>query len=409
MIDISTMMMAIKGIESDTLAVHQERCVKVRNRNASCRRCADACTSGALSFNENTLLVSAEHCIGCGTCATVCPTAALEARNPTDVELMHTCVEVLRAGSCEVTIACEPKLEALKHSYDQSRVIEVRCLGRVDESALVCLVALGAQSITLLHGGCDDCPNGKGVSTYLLVQDTFDTLMRSWGHVNPLTITDELPHTFKLSRREARATGDIDGLSRRQLFTQLKQGAQRTVVDMAEKHLPSVPALGQVQKSMEQETTNIPVIRVMRDGTLPHFIPSRRERLLDKLDHLGQPQVEYLETRLWGHISFNDKLCNSCRMCATFCPTEAIYKFDDPNGSFGIEHYPSDCVQCRLCEDICPTGAITLESRVPVKELVEGVIETHVMKPLTRIPSAPDSIMVSIKQLFNDTNINDRP
>jgi ferredoxin len=221
-----------------------------------------------------------------------------------------------------------------------------------------------------------------------------------------------MPKSVRLGKREARMSDDVNGMSRRQFFTQLKTGAQQVMVEAAEQHLATHDP-GQPERSgpdgTGKEGAKLPVARVMRDGTLPHFIPNRRERLLDRLDTLGQPQAEYLDTRLWGHIERDDALCNSCRMCATFCPTGAIYKFDDPDGRFGIEHYPADCVQCRLCEEICPTGAIRLNSRVPVKELVEGVIETHTMRPQVRKPSAPDSIMVSIKQLFGDNNINDRP
>jgi ferredoxin len=403
------MMSLIKGIESVELTVRQERCTKVRNRNSSCRRCADACTSGALSFEEGALLVSAELCVGCGTCASVCPTAALEARNPTDGELMHNCIEVLRKGSSGVVLACEQKLNTLKGGYDRSCVVCVRCLGRIDESALVSLVAAGAQSLVLLQGECDTCPQQNGAYTCRTVLDTFATLMQAWGHENPATLTRETPESIRCTQHDARMSTDVNGMSRRQFFTQIKIDAQQTAAELAQQRLTSHDSEYPDSDAAGNGRTNQPIARVMRDGTLPHFIPSRRERLLDRLDQLGQPQAAYLDTRLWGHIEIAIDLCNSCRMCATFCPTGAIYKFDDPDGSFGIEHYPADCVQCRLCQDICPTSAIKLNSKVPVKELVEGLIETHVMKPQLRKPSAPDSIMVSIKQLLGDNNINDRP
>ena len=73
-------LLALLGeIESDAIAVHEERCISVRNRNADCLRCVEACTSGALAYRAGELLVEPERCIGCGTCATVCPTSALEA------------------------------------------------------------------------------------------------------------------------------------------------------------------------------------------------------------------------------------------------------------------------------------------------------------------------------------------
>ncbi len=74
----------------------------------------------------------------------------------------------------------------------------------------------------------------------------------------------------------------------------------------------------------------------MKDGTLPHFIPDRRERLLDALAQLGSLRGGKLETRLWGAVVIDGTKCVSCRMCATFCPTGAIAKFDDADGTLGV-------------------------------------------------------------------------
>ena len=87
----------LERLEGYGLAVHPERCVRVRNRHASCVRCAEACTSGALSLRDGALTVNEALCVGCGTCATVCPTCAIEARHPVDGELLAAAHRALRA------------------------------------------------------------------------------------------------------------------------------------------------------------------------------------------------------------------------------------------------------------------------------------------------------------------------
>ncbi|MFR5091297.1 MAG: 4Fe-4S binding protein [Adlercreutzia equolifaciens] len=55
--------------------------------------------------------------------------------------------------------------------------------------------------------------------------------------------------------------------------------------------------------------------------------------MLDALAQLGEPEGDKLETRLWGAVVIDGTKCVSCRMCATFCPTGAIAKFDDADGT----------------------------------------------------------------------------
>ena len=50
-------------LESQSLAVQPSRCVVVRNRNASCRRCAEACPTGAILVEGNDLAVAPERSV----------------------------------------------------------------------------------------------------------------------------------------------------------------------------------------------------------------------------------------------------------------------------------------------------------------------------------------------------------
>ena len=67
---------AFAAVDSGAIRVHRERCAKVRNRNVDCLKCAAACTSGCISLEDGELVIDASKCVGCGTCATVCPTGS---------------------------------------------------------------------------------------------------------------------------------------------------------------------------------------------------------------------------------------------------------------------------------------------------------------------------------------------
>lgn len=136
----------LERLEGYGLAVHPERCVRVRNRHASCVRCAEACTSGALSLRDGALTVNEALCVGCGTCATVCPTCAIEARHPVDGELLAAAHRALRAGR-EAVFACHRAFEQAPAACAAAGAIELACLSRMEESLAMRLFADGAQCI----------------------------------------------------------------------------------------------------------------------------------------------------------------------------------------------------------------------------------------------------------------------
>ena len=108
----------LEQLQSADITVHQGRCAIVRNRNATCMKCADVCTSGCISYDDNELVIEPERCIGCGTCATVCPTCALEAHRPNDAELLQACRAAADVADGQVVIACDQLLAAaIGHKY----------------------------------------------------------------------------------------------------------------------------------------------------------------------------------------------------------------------------------------------------------------------------------------------------
>lgn len=363
------------AMDARAITVHQERCAKVRNRNVACLKCAAACTTGCISVVDGELVIDAAKCVGCGTCATVCPTCALEARHPSDAALLASCEQAMRNGIA--TVACAQYALALGDIVDRATFAEVVCLGRVDEALVAQLVARGAREVRLLCGACDRCEQRYGRSTAELVADTATTLLGAWGSVARVRVSSEVP-------ADLLAEGGTAAEAAARLEARFAHGCGNPRISEVVRTCEDVGSGADPLFSVAAEPASFQMPHVMADGTLPHFLPDRRERLLDALMELGEPQDGVISTRLWGCVVIDGTKCSACRMCATFCPTGAIRKFDEADGAFGVEHFPGDCVKCMSCRDICPEQAISVLDTVRAEYLVDGTVHRYTMrdKPL---------------------------
>lgn len=413
----------IDEMNSPLLAVEPQRCVLVRHRNGECLRCAAVCTTGAISLGEEGIVVSPEKCIGCGTCASACPTGCLTAANPTDEELFGAVEAALAENEGRVAIACErafamasgnrmkrDSCDATAPSFvpgkiagatsDGRPLVGVVCLGRVDESLLVEATARGARSIQLISGPCESCPHrcGGALSDEIIV--SAETLLAALGTPSPIDRI-RLQHasdTREILRLRPTASAQDD--------TNAVNAA--TVADasgdcLSESGYPVVPPTGESQ----QDSREPQFAHVQADGTLPHFVPERRLRLFNSLKALGTPAAPTVTTRLWGQVTIDTELCRSCRMCTVFCPTGALTRFDAANDAFGVEHRSALCMQCRLCETICPEQAIAVAEEVSADEFLSGKKFRFTMQPIGWNPGAEDSIASRMARFIKVDNLQE--
>jgi Fe-S-cluster-containing hydrogenase component 2 len=328
-------------------------------------KCADACTSGCISIVDRQLRIDASKCVGCGTCATVCPTGALVSRNPNDVELTNACHKA-RVGD-RLVLICELAYQALAGHIEPDRCARVVCAGRIDESLLCELASRGVENVHILCGLCERCEHANGLETAALVIDTTHTLLSAWNVSMTLSASFDVP---------AYITGDKENLSDVQGLLADFFSTRR-----ANKRVNEASGREPGEASAKTRESFAERMRVKKDGTLPHFIPDRRDQLLCSLSAMGEPNAGPLSTRLWGMVVIDDSRCSSCQMCATFCPTGALAKFEDEDGTFGVNHYPGDCVKCQSCKDICRENAITILDEVSPDLLLDGTVRRYVMKP----------------------------
>ena len=67
-----------EALEKSPVNIAQDRCLVVRNRNASCRRCVGACARDAIRIEGNEVVLDVSTCVGCGACASICPSGAIK-------------------------------------------------------------------------------------------------------------------------------------------------------------------------------------------------------------------------------------------------------------------------------------------------------------------------------------------
>ncbi len=393
---------ALGAIQSDVITVHDERCISVRNRNAHCARCAEACTSGCITLKGNQLEVDPGKCIGCGTCATACPTSAIEIISPSDGELTDMAKDSIIATKGHPVITCEQAVGAcgLKPADAAPAAVVLPCLGRVDESLLAGLAAYKSFDVTLACGNCDACAHTPGGILACDVAESAQSMVRAFGSPMTIEVVEGLPERVAGEAQAANERGNAhrSGLSRRAALRDAKEqgkhAAQAAVRQELDEHLGAIP-----------EDVEVPAAyrKVGKNGTLSHYVPTRRTRLYNYLRHIGagQPVVENVESRIIGAVSIDANACTSCRMCAVFCPTGAIEKLDDAaRGLFGIVHRPAACMQCRLCESICPASAIHVSGDVPTAQFMGKQAVVYPMQKPAWEANKPTSMFEKIHSVI---------
>lgn len=434
----------LSSIESDKIAVHDERCVVMRNRNVECLRCVRACTSGALALENGELKVHPEKCIGCGTCASACPTSAIEVRTPTDAELTCALKRSIVATKGHPVIACEKAVRAADKrladaaklqgwrgalglkakdapALDEAMLVEVPCLGRVDESLIAAMAAYRALDGTLVCAHCEGCEHEPGGMQVMDVIESAEALMGAFGSKFSVEFTDEMPSrlTTTASALAARAERAAEKAtvtatetapspnspspadespadpSRRAFLAGAKDASANLAVEAV------ADGLHLAEDAPAPEPVSPRYRKVNAQGTLSRFVPTRRTLLYNYLNRLGEPAVDAVKNRVIGRVLIDTDACTSCRMCAVFCPTGALDRAED--GDFwGLVHRPAACVQCKSCESLCPKGAITVDDTVPMDQFMGREAVLFSMERPTWQANKPDSMYNKIHSVLGE-------
>jgi len=392
-------MAAVDATSTRPFVVNATRCVKVRNRNAPCNRCADACPADAVHISKQSIAIDWETCCSCLACTLACPTQALSNINPTDEQSVSTAIhahaklaaeeesEATDRNTSIAYLACNQAQHNHMQYLDPQRIGTIACLSQIDETLLINLAAAGARRVLIVIGNCETCSRfgncGGEQAAFALARTSekqANQVLSAYDLQIQLGITTNLPRACGItSERDYSA-------SRRNMFGQIKGSMANAVSAAVSQRSTTDSNNAQVPSIYEQ-------LRVNGEGTLPVHVPARRTMLLQALRQLGTPDDVLWNVRLWGYPVVNEERCIGCGMCSTFCPTGAlnIIQSDasdeesqestedscyEPEEPARLLTFRTDlCIKCRTCSAICIAQAIEFSEEVFAQDVASERID----------------------------------
>jgi ferredoxin len=307
-------------------AYRENLCAHSRSAIPGCSKCIDVCSTEAIASDGDRVKVDAHLCMGCGACASVCPSGAMSFQFPRvadrGAELKAMLSAYREAGGRDACVlfhngtdgrdllarstACGRGLPA--------RVIPVECwhVAGTGVDLLLGAVALGASQVVVLAAGSEAPEYAISLREQV---DLAETIVSALGYDGRhFVLIESADPEAVVATLEAMSPAAIPAVA----ATFALSNDKRTAVEFAVEHLAR------------------------------HAPASVSEIELPP----GSP---------WGEVMLDQEACTLCLACAGACPGSALMDGGDVPKLRFLER---NCVQCGLCENTCPEGAITLRSRL---------------------------------------------
>lgn len=319
-------------------------CAHSRSEMTGCTRCIDVCSTQAITSEkeENRVKVDPHLCMGCGGCATVCPSGAMSYAYPRVPDIgsrIKTVLQTYRdAGGRDPVL--------LFHNMTDGRELIARLARRgrglpanviplevFHVASLGLDVALG--SIALGAASCLVMTTGTEAGEYLAAlreqlgfgQQVLSGLGFGEGRLRLCEATD--PFTL-----------------------------ERTVWELGT--LRGIPPAS-FNFSAEKRTT----LDFVFDHLLRHAPTPKEEMALAA----GAP---------YGRVVVNRQACTLCMACVGACPESALL---DSKEAPQLKFIERNCVQCGLCEKTCPEDAISLTPRLLLAKEAQSAMVLNAAEP----------------------------
>ena len=300
-------------------------CAHSRSRKEGCNLCIDVCSTAAIRADGDHVKVEPHLCMGCGGCATVCPSGAMTYAYPSvpdlGVRVRTLLATYAKAGGRDACLllhaeASRPAIAALARRARglPARFIpvEVHHVASVGLDVWLAALAHGASQVAVLATGSEAPSYREALAHQMRIADAIAQALGYQGE------------HFRV----------FDGADAAVLDTTIWSWSAALGV-----RIPATFAL----TSDKRTTAALAIEHLARHAPVP-----QREIALPA----GSP---------YGTLVVNKDTCTMCLACVGACPVGALL---DGQEAPQLRFIESKCVQCGICAATCPEHAIALEPRL---------------------------------------------
>jgi len=318
-------------------------CAHSRSGITGCTQCIDICSTAAISADGNHVKVEPHLCMGCGACASVCPSGAMGYAYPRVADLGARVKTLLatyhKAGGRQACL--------LLHNATDGRESVTR-LGRRGRGLPARVIPLEAFHVASI-----------GIDTVLgaIAYGAAQVVIVSSGSEAP-------EYIVTLKRQLGYAQQILSALGYGERHFQLIEAHDSGALETAIWGVPAaagLPVAATFNLSNDKRTT--------LDFAFDHL-----------LKHAPQPQeqIALAAGAPYGQVAVNKQTCTLCMACVGACPESALL---DSKERPQLKFIERNCVQCGLCEKTCPEDAISLVPRLLLTKQAKAEVVLNEAEP----------------------------
>ncbi|MEO8418665.1 MAG: 4Fe-4S binding protein [Methylophilaceae bacterium] len=306
-------------------AYDEKLCAHSRSKQQGCNKCIDVCSTQAIIGVGDRVTVEPYLCMGCGACATVCPSGAMRYNYPSVAYLGE-------------------KLKVTLSAYAQVETKRPTLLLHNEGTGYDLLAA--AISAPVLDGVIP-------FEVFQVASVGLDTLLYAIAagaeRIVIATPANEAPQ-YIAALREQMALGEtiLQGLGYSGTHFLLAEEGQLSGVMAELNTIPRVLAPEEITvfKPFNEKRTTL-------EFCINYFV---------KHSPIQTPAMIALPAGApFGDVLVDQAACTLCMSCVSACPVAALR---DTPGQPMLRFIERNCVQCGLCEQTCPEDAISLTPRL---------------------------------------------